>query len=88
MANKEYFGLAIGFTVASMAVSVGSLSGGGLNPSVALIGRVASEAPFGVSTTPWYLLAGPIAGATLAALAFRVASADSFVRPLAGAGMV
>lgn len=87
MANKEYFGLAIGFTVGAMAVGVGALSGGALNPAVAMLGRVASDAPFALSTTPWYYFAGPCGGGALAALIFRLVSADSFVAP-AGNSMV
>ena len=84
VANKEYFGLAIGFTVGAMAVSIGSLSGGAMNPAVAILGRIPADDPFGLTTTPWYYLAGPGVGAVLAALAFRCVSADSF----AGGAMV
>lgn len=78
MANKEYFGIAIGFTVASMAYTIGPLSGGALNPAVALLGRVASNAPFALTTTPWIYFAGPIGGGVVAAIIFRCVSADSF----------
>ena len=81
MASKEYFGVAIGFTVGAMAATIGPISGGALNPAVGLLGRVASSDPWGVDTTPWYCAAGPLAGGVLAALAFRVVSADAFVAP-------
>ena len=74
----RYFGIAIGFTVASMAYTIGPLSGGALNPAVALLGRVASNAPFALTTTPWIYFAGPIGGGVVAAIIFRCVSADSF----------
>ena len=42
LADKQYFGLAIGYTVAAMAVGVAPLSGGAINPAVGMLGRVAS----------------------------------------------
>lgn len=88
MANREYFGVAIGFTVASMGLTIGPLTGGALNPAVALLGRIASDQPLAIGTVvPWYYVAGPTAGAVVAALAFRLVSADSFARPMA-TGMV
>ena len=37
-ADNSFFGLAIGFTVTAMAVAVGGISGGALNPAVAMLG--------------------------------------------------
>lgn len=59
-AGNSYFGLAIGFTVAGMAFSVGSVSGGAFNPAVAVGGSVA-----GLLTWSYiwvYLVANLLAG--------------------------
>lgn len=71
-----------------MAYTVGPISGGALNPAVALLGRVASDAPFALTTTPWLYFAGPFGGGVLAALAFRCTSADSFLMPGTSSSMV
>jgi len=87
LADKQYFGLAIGYTVAAMAVGVAPLSGGAINPAVGMLGRVASGRLFALDATPWYYFAGPVSGGILAAFVFRVVAATEFVPP-AGRGMV
>src|ERR1035437_6578240 len=66
-ANSNY-GLAIGFTVATMAFALGGVSGGAFNPAVApgitLMG-LAKMANF------WIYLVGNFAGGALAAAAFK-----------------
>jgi aquaporin Z len=89
LADKQFFGLAIGFTVASMVGAVGPLSGGALNPAVGLLGKVADGSllnPLKIMDG-WFYLAGPLIGAVLAPLAFRVIAASEFTRP-DGHGMV
>jgi len=63
--GKSYFGFAIGMTVTAMAYSVGGISGGALNPAVAMLGAYGAELWWG------YFLACPL-GAVAAALLWRV----------------
>lgn len=89
-ATKEYFGIAIGFTVAAMAVTVGGISGGALNPAVGFLSSVTTDGLIPIAiplATPWYYAAGPAAGGVLAALIFRMTTTDEFVAP-ARKGMV
>ena len=69
-AGNNFFGVAIGFTVASMAVTVGGISGGCFNPAVALLGLIGAG---GADRSKiWvYWVACPLAGA-LAGLTFRI----------------
>jgi aquaporin Z len=76
--NNSYYGLAIGFTVATGAFAVGSISGGAFNPAVAIGGSV-----LGLFTWNhiWiYLLANLAAGAA-AAYVFLLTQPDEKVRP-------
>ncbi len=68
-AGNSYFGLAIGFTVLAAAYAGGPISGGAFNPAVAV-----GITWMGLSawSNLWILLAGHLAGGTLAALAFRL----------------
>ena len=65
--GNSYFGLAIGFTVAAGAFTVGGISGGAFNPAVALglsiLGRFAWN-------ELWIYLVAALAGAAIAAVAF------------------
>lgn len=69
--GNSFFGLAIGFTVLSMAVSLGPISGGAFNPAVGLLTTLARGDPFEAATTSLsvYLTACPAAG-LLAGLLF------------------
>ena len=67
--NNSFFGLAIGFTVAAGAFAIGSVSGGAINPAVALGASVLGA--FAWSNIWIYLIAG-FAGGAVAAAAFRV----------------
>ena len=62
------YGLAIGFTVLTAAMSIGSISGGALNPAVA-IGPMVVDALNGGSAigSIWIYLIGPLLGGALAA---------------------
>ena len=71
--DNSFYGLAIGFTVMTMAYGLGSISGGAFNPAVA----------FGISLMKlatwnniWVYLAGCFAGASLAAFVFRISNPD------------
>src|SRR5438309_3036580 len=65
--NNSFYGLAIGFTVATGAIAVGAISGGVFNPAVALSG--ATIGLFAWSTL-WAYLVAQIIGGTAAGLAF------------------
>jgi aquaporin Z len=67
--NNSFYGLAIGFTLATGAFAVGSLSGGAFNPAVALGASVLGM--FSWSDIWIYLIAG-FGGGAAAAAAFRL----------------
>ncbi len=72
-ANNSFYGLAIGMTVAAMAFSLGSISGGAFNPAVA-IGAMAMGLIKGGNL--WiYLIACPLGG-IIAAQLFKSIKAD------------
>ena len=73
--GNSFFGLAIGFTVCAMAVSVGGLSGGAFNPAVAMLALV-SGSP--LASSFWVYLVAPPLGGVVAGIAFRVVSFDEF----------
>lgn len=71
--GNSYFGLAIGFTVAAMAFSVGSVSGGAFNPAVAIGGSFAGLLTW---ANIWlYLVANLVAGAA-ASFVFKYVDAE------------
>jgi aquaporin Z len=67
--NNSFYGLAIGFTVATGAFAVGSVSGGAFNPAVALGASVLTLFTW---SHYWIYLVAELAGAALAAGAFLV----------------
>ena len=67
-AGNSYFGLAIGFTVVAGAFAVGHVSGGALNPAVAIGAMIMGMLPWG---TLWLYLAAQLLGAGAAALVFK-----------------
>lgn len=67
-AGNSYFGLAIGFTVTTMAFALGGVSGGAFNPAVALGITVMHLA---TTANLWVYLVANFAGGALAAAAFR-----------------
>jgi len=67
--GNSYYGLAIGFTVATGAFAVGSVSGGAFNPAVAIGGTVAGLFPW---SHIWIYLLANFAGGAAAAFAFRL----------------
>jgi len=76
-AGNNYFGLAIGFTVAASAFAAGPYSGGGFNPAVAT-GPAILDAILGGNAISnlWIYLIGPFAGASLATVAFKMMNPD------------
>lgn len=71
--GNSYFGLAIGFTIVVAAFAGGGISGGAFNPAVGiglgLVDGLLGGAPYGHL---WIYLVGPLAGAVVAALVFRL----------------
>jgi len=68
-AGNNYFGLAIGFTVLSMAFCLGDYSGGAFNPAVAV---GASVMKIFAWKNIWIYLIGCFGGAALAAFVFKL----------------
>jgi len=70
--GNSYFGLAIGSTVAVMAVGMGPITGGAFNPAVGL-GPAIVELLLGQAASPlaWVYAVGPLAGGAAAAYAFK-----------------
>ena len=67
-AGNSNYGLAIGFTVMTMAFAVGGVSGGAFNPAVAVGITVMHLAK---ASNLWLYLAGNFGGGALAAAAFK-----------------
>lgn len=76
--GNSYFGLAIGGTVMAAAYAGGGISGGAFNPAVG-IGPTIADATIGggIFSNVWLYIAGPVVGAVLAALVFKVQEAKS-----------
>jgi aquaporin Z len=75
--GNSFYGLAIGFTVMVGAFSVGGVSGGAFNPAVGT-GPILANAAMGIGEVGnlWYYWVGPLAGAALAAMVFKVQNPD------------
>jgi aquaporin Z len=67
-AGNSFYGLAIGFTVMTMAFAVGPISGGAFNPAVATGITLMHLAK---ASNIWIYLLGNLAGGALAAAAFK-----------------
>ena len=65
--GKTYYGLAIGFTVLSGAISVGGISGGAFNPAVGMLTTMTTDA-----ADIWIYLVGPLLGGALAGSLFQL----------------
>lgn len=74
--NNHFFGLAIGFTVAAGAASVGGISGGAFNPAVAFGGMLMGFLGW---SNVWVFLLGELVAAIAAALTFRYLNPDDDV---------
>jgi aquaporin Z len=75
--GNSYYGLAIGFTVMIGAATVGGISGGAFNPAIGtgplLMGAIVGDGSLG---NLWMYWVGPIVGALVAALVFKVQCPD------------
>jgi aquaporin Z len=71
--GNSFYGLAIGFTVLTMALAFGGVSGGAFNPAVAVGLSLMKLASW---SNIWVYLAGCFGGAALAALVFRICNPD------------
>lgn len=74
--NNHFFGLAIGFTVAAGAMTVGGVSGAAFNPAVAFGAMIAGIFDW---SNIWIYLIADLLGAAVAALAFRYLNPDDGV---------
>jgi aquaporin Z len=72
-AGNSNYGLAIGFTVMTMAFALGGISGGAFNPAVAVGITVMHLAK---AANIWIYLVGNFAAAIVAALVFKVINPD------------
>lgn len=72
-AGNSFYGLAIGATVFVGAATVGSISGGGFNPAVALGLSVSGHFAW---SSLWLYIVAPVVGAVIAAILFRVLNTD------------
>lgn|SRR4030095_8340346 len=71
--GNSYFGLAIGFTVLTMAYALGGLSGGAFNPAVAVGASVMKAFSW---SNIWIYVVGCFGGAALAAVLFNWINPD------------
>jgi len=71
--GNSYYGLAIGFTVTTMAFALGGISGGAFNPAVAVGVTVMHLAKV---SNLWLYLAANLAAGALAAFTFRFINPD------------
>jgi aquaporin Z len=72
-AGNSNYGLAIGFTVMTMAFALGGISGGAFNPAVATgitVMHIEKVANF------WVYLVGNFAGGALAAIVFKLVNPE------------
>jgi aquaporin Z len=71
--GKGFYGLAIGFVIVAAALAGGGLSGGAFNPAVGVAMTVVHAVIGGGSFEHlWIYLVGPLAGAAVASLVFKV----------------
>jgi len=71
--GNSFYGLAIGGTVFVGAATVGSISGGGFNPAVALGLSVGGYFDW---ASLWLYIVAPVTGAVIAAVLFRLLNTD------------
>lgn len=75
--GNSFYGLAIGSTVFVGAATVGSISGGGFNPAVALGLSVSGQFDW---SNLWLYLVAPLVGGLLAGLVFRVLNSHDLAK--------
>lgn len=76
--GNSYYGLAIGFTIVVAAFAGGPVSGGAFNPAVG-IGPILVSAALAHGTLAhlWLYLVGPLLGAVLAAVVYRLQGGEA-----------
>lgn len=75
--GNSFYGLAIGFTIVIAAFAGGGISGGAFNPAVGIGATVAHAAMGGGGWSDlWLYIAGPLIGAILAAIVFKIMVED------------
>jgi aquaporin Z len=81
-AGNSFYGLAIGATVAAGVLAVGPISGAGFNPAVGVSATLGSALfAHGGWSDLWLYIAGPLAGAAIAAVLHRTQTLRAPVRP-------
>lgn len=83
--GNSYFGLAIGFTVLTMAYCFGRFSGGAFNPAVAVGASVMKTFEW---SNIWIYLVGCFSGAVLAAFVFLINNPQEKLPPAGPAAMI
>jgi aquaporin Z len=75
--GNSYYGLAIGFTVLSMAYALGAVSGGAFNTAVGLGPNIVQMLTGDMSNARhvWLYIVGPIAGGAIAAYTYKFINA-------------
>lgn len=75
--GNSFYGLAIGFTIVVAAFAGGGISGGAFNPAVG-IGATVAHAAMGNGgwSDLWLYIAGPLIGAILASIVFKIMVED------------
>jgi aquaporin Z len=84
--GNSFFGLAIGFTLATAAFTIGPLSGGAINPAVALGASVVGMFAW---SHIWIYLLAELVGGVIAAGAFLLTQGErptALVRPAQSGG--
>jgi aquaporin Z len=71
--GNSFYGLAIGFTVLTMALAFGGVSGGAFNPAVAIGISLLKLTSW---SNIWVYLIGCFAGASVAAMVFKICNPD------------
>lgn len=71
--GNSFYGLAIGFTVLTMALAFGGVSGGAFNPAVAVGISMLKLTSW---SSIWVYLVGCFGGASVAAFVFRICNPD------------
>merc|ERR1711953_684607 len=74
-ANNSYYGLAIGFTVLSGAISTGPISGGAFNPAVGLMSAFYEG---DAAANCWVYFVGPLVAGVLAGLFLRICAVEEY----------
>ena len=75
-ANNSYYGLAIGFTVLSGAISVGGISGGCFNPAIKMLSFLRAIRSGSIGGGAWVHFVAPLVGGALSGTVFVILQPD------------